>query len=224
MTANRTMPPCSVIPQLVYDDVPAAIDWLCETFGFTERWRAGDHRAQLAFGNGTVVVTEPRTSKVLPGRQSVLVRVEDVDAHFARARDRGARIIEEPRDFPYGERQYVAEDLGGHHWGFSQSVADVPPEVWGGTSGPGLEPGAALIQGAFPEGRPLVSVMLIVPDGPAAVRWYREALGARVLWDLGGVAGLEIDGAPFFLHEINPDNPAETSPEHASATTTRIEV
>jgi hypothetical protein len=50
------------------------------TFGFVERWHAGDHRAQLSFGGGTVVVTEPRTSKVLPGRQSVMVRVADVDA------------------------------------------------------------------------------------------------------------------------------------------------
>jgi hypothetical protein len=50
------------------------------TFGFVERWHAGDHRAQLSFGGGTLVVTEPRTSKVLPVRQSVMVRVADVDA------------------------------------------------------------------------------------------------------------------------------------------------
>jgi predicted enzyme related to lactoylglutathione lyase len=140
--SNRTMPPCTVIPQLVYDDVPAAIDWLCDKFGFRERWRAGDHRAQLCFGDGTVAITEPRTSKVLPGRQSVLVRVTDAAAHHERARSRGATIVEGPRDFQYGERQYTAEDLGGHHWTFSQSIADVRPEDWGGTSGPALSPRA----------------------------------------------------------------------------------
>jgi uncharacterized glyoxalase superfamily protein PhnB len=66
--------------------------------------------------------------------------------------------------------------------------------------------------------------MLIVPDAAAAVAWYKTAVGATELWNLGGVAGLEIDGARFFLHEINPDNPAETSPGSAGVTSTRIEV
>src|SRR5438309_485220 len=59
-----------------------------------------------------------------------------------------------------------------------------------------------------------ISLMLIVPDADTAVTWYRTALGAELLWDLGGVAGLQIGGAPFFLHEANPDNPAEDSPDH----------
>jgi len=66
--------------------------------------------------------------------------------------------------------------------------------------------------------------MLIVPDTPAAVAWYKTALGATELWDLGSVAGLAIDGAAFFLHEINPENAGETSPEQAGATSVRIEV
>lgn len=206
------MPPSTIIPQLVYDDVPAAIDWLCETFGFTERWRAGDHRAQLSFGGGTIAITEPRTSNVLPGPQSVMVRTGDVDAHCQRSRERGAEIVAEPQDFPYGERQYTVLDLGGHRWTFSQSIADVAPEEWGGTSGPAL--GRA----------PALSVMLIVPDATAAVRWYTEALGADVLWDLGGVAGLHIEGAPFFLHEVNPKNPAERTPAHFGGTSVRIEL
>lgn len=69
-----------------------------------------------------------------------------------------------------------------------------------------------------------ISVMLIVPDAPSAIAWYQHALGARMLWDLGGVAGLEIDGAPFFLHEVNPDNPSETSPLEAGRTSVRIEL
>jgi PhnB protein len=69
-----------------------------------------------------------------------------------------------------------------------------------------------------------ISVMLIVPDADAAIAWYTRALGARELWNLGGVAGLEVDGAPFFLHEVNPRNPAETDPQHAGKTSTRIEL
>jgi PhnB protein len=69
-----------------------------------------------------------------------------------------------------------------------------------------------------------ISVMLIVPDADAAVAWYRDALGATELWNLGGVAGLEIDGAAFFLHEVNPSNPVEDSPDRLGVTSTRIEL
>ena len=69
-----------------------------------------------------------------------------------------------------------------------------------------------------------ISVMLIVPDAQAAVAWYKSALGATQLWDLGGVAGLDVNGAPFFLHEVNPKNPAETSAGQAGVTSTRIEL
>jgi len=140
--ANRTMPDCTVIPELVYEDVTAAIAWLCDAFGLVERWRAGDHRAQLALGRCTVAITEPRTSNALTGQVSLVVRVPNATAHHERARARGAAIIREPTDFSYGERQYTAEDLGGHHWTFSESIADVAPEEWGGTSGAGLRRGA----------------------------------------------------------------------------------
>jgi uncharacterized glyoxalase superfamily protein PhnB len=64
---------------------------------------------------------------------SVLVRVDDVDAHCARAREHGARILMEPTDFEYGERQYAAADPAGHEWTFSQTLEDVDPGRWGGT-------------------------------------------------------------------------------------------
>jgi PhnB protein len=69
-----------------------------------------------------------------------------------------------------------------------------------------------------------ISVMLIVPDAEAAVAWYKDALGASELWNLGGVAGLVVDGAPFFLHEVNPKNPSENSPGQLGITSTRIEL
>jgi PhnB protein len=72
--------------------------------------------------------------------------------------------------------------------------------------------------------RPLLSVMLIVTDAVAALDWYKGALGAAELWDLGGVAGLHIGGAPFFIHEAIPGRTTESSPSEAGLTTTRIEV
>jgi uncharacterized glyoxalase superfamily protein PhnB len=67
--------------------------------------------------------------------QYVTVHVEDVDQHFAHAERCGARILKRPADMPFGERQYTAEDPGGHRWTFSQSIADVPLEAWGATPG-----------------------------------------------------------------------------------------
>jgi uncharacterized glyoxalase superfamily protein PhnB len=148
MLVNRSMPPSTVIPELVYEDVGGAIEWLCETFGFTERWRVGNHRAQLSFGEGAVVVMEqrvgqgfesPDAAEFRPPRpnevsQPVMLRVEDANRHHEHARQRGARILQPPADHPYGERQYTAEDFAGHRWSFSQSIADVAPEDWGGVT------------------------------------------------------------------------------------------
>ena len=54
MLTNRSMPSVTVIPVLVYEEVDEAVEWLSDTFGFIERWRAGDHRAQLAVDDGAV--------------------------------------------------------------------------------------------------------------------------------------------------------------------------
>ncbi len=68
----------------------------------------------------------------------------------------------------------------------------------------------------------MLSVMLAVPNTPRAVEWYQAALDARVLWSLGSVAGLEIDGAPFFLHE--PVKGKFASPGEIGRVTARIEL
>lgn len=137
LPANQSMPRSTVIPELPYPDVGEAIAWLGDAFGFTLRLRIGNHRAQLNVADGAVVLTEQRRGDghVAPGMNSVLVRVEDVDRHHERARQHGARILQAPADYPYGERQYTAEDPAGHRWTFSQTIADVAPENWGGTSG-----------------------------------------------------------------------------------------
>lgn len=134
---NRSIPAATVIPVLTYPDVRAAVSWLEAAFGFAERVRIGeDHRAQLAFGDGAVIVADASNERVPPSSDgithSVIVRVDDVRAHYERARRNGALITMEPSDFAYGERQYSAQDLAGHHWTFSQTLADIAPEQWGG--------------------------------------------------------------------------------------------
>jgi uncharacterized glyoxalase superfamily protein PhnB len=133
--ANRSVPASSVIPVLAYTDIAEAVEWLCAAFGFRVRLRIGTHRAQLLFGDGAVIVSE-RSGTAGDRRDSethsVLVRVDDAERHHERATRAGARILSPPTDYPYGERQYTAEDPGGHRWTFSQSIADVDPSSWGG--------------------------------------------------------------------------------------------
>ena len=138
MRPNRSIPSAVVIPVLIYPDVRAAVSWLGEAFGFVERVRIGeDHRSQLSFGDGAVIIGDVRNERRPPRAgevtHSVMVRVDDVDAHCERARAHGARILMEPTDFEYGERQYAAEDPAGHRWTFSETLEDVAPESWGGT-------------------------------------------------------------------------------------------
>ena len=128
MKPNRSVPAVSVIPELPYPDVREAAEWLCRAFGFRERLQIGDHRAQLVYEDGAVIVIQGEA-----GPSHLLVRVEDADAHRAQAEAAGAKIRSEPTDWPYGERQYSAEDPGGHIWTFSESIADVDPADWGGT-------------------------------------------------------------------------------------------
>ncbi|HEX6685601.1 MAG TPA: VOC family protein [Candidatus Limnocylindrales bacterium] len=139
MKANRSIPASTVVPVLIYPDVREAVAWLSEAFGFAERVRIGEnHRAQLRFGDGALIVADVRHDHRPPrageSTHSVLVRVDDARAHCERARGHGARILMEPTDFEYGERQYEAEDPGGHRWTFSETLADVVPEEWGGES------------------------------------------------------------------------------------------
>jgi uncharacterized glyoxalase superfamily protein PhnB len=135
--SNRSIPAATVIPVLIYPDVREAVAWLDRAFGFTERVRIGEsHRSQLRVGDGAVIIGDVRRDRKPPRpgevTHSVTVRVEDVNAHCERARRHGARIVMEPVDFEYGERQYAAEDPAGHQWTFSETLDDVAPETWGG--------------------------------------------------------------------------------------------
>jgi uncharacterized glyoxalase superfamily protein PhnB len=130
---NRSVPSADVIPVLAYPDAVAATEWRCGAFGFRVRLRIGQHRAQLVFGEGAVIVTQ--AGGIEPdGAHSVHVRVEDANAHHERAAAFGAEILGLPAEYPYGERQYTAKDVGGHRWTFSESIADVDPASWGASS------------------------------------------------------------------------------------------
>ena len=125
MLDNRSMPPSAVIPVLSCPDVVAESAWLRQAFGFLDRLAIGTHRVQLSYGSGSLVLAD---GPVAPA--TVMVRVEDADAHCATARAAGATIVSEPADQPYGERQYTALDPVGHTWTFSQTIADVEPAAW----------------------------------------------------------------------------------------------
>ncbi|MBP6016073.1 MAG: antibiotic biosynthesis monooxygenase [Candidatus Promineofilum sp.] len=131
--ANRSMPPGAIIPELAYDDVDAAAAWLCATFGFRERLRIGHHRRQLVYDGESLIVTQATEGPAQRDeRHSVMVRVPDVDAHYAHVKQAGVPVLGQPQTHAFGERQYSVEDVGGHVWTFSQSVADIDPQEWGG--------------------------------------------------------------------------------------------
>src|SRR6185295_17398318 len=97
MIMNHSMPPSIIIPELAYPDVREAVDWLCRSFGFVERLRIGNHRAQLLFGQGSVIVTGQRGDP--SASSSLLVRVDDIDNHYEHAKQVGARILSPPAGY-----------------------------------------------------------------------------------------------------------------------------
>ena len=128
---------CSVIPVLIYEDIEAAHAHLVRVFGFAsdgvERTpdgtvvhgevRLGDARIWLHRVSDDLA--SPRTLTYL--NSGLVVHVDDVDAHYRRAKDAGAIIDREPEDQPYGQREYGARDPEGHHWWFATATA--PPAL-----------------------------------------------------------------------------------------------
>jgi uncharacterized glyoxalase superfamily protein PhnB len=121
----------TITPYLLYEDGEAAIDFLTRAFGFREVNRAtgaagGLHAELQVGGDGYVYLGQPPAGFRNPasvGRTSeVYVLVDDVDAHYERARAAGARIIEEPNDLPFGHRRYGCADPQGHEWYFAQPI------------------------------------------------------------------------------------------------------
>jgi len=127
--ASETYP--SISPYLYYEDTAAALDWLARAFGFRERMRQADpdgtpRHCEMEVGDGVVMLGSPpnhRSPKQL-GQVTVglYVHVDDVDAHFERAKAAGAEIEGPPEDKPYGDRVYGALDPEGHQWWFAQAL------------------------------------------------------------------------------------------------------
>jgi uncharacterized glyoxalase superfamily protein PhnB len=128
---------------LYYDDAARAIDWLCDAFGFEVRLRVEGEggrieHSELVYGEGVVMVASPagRREKSpfmkTPGEaggntQNMFVYVDDVEAHCARARAKGATVVMEPKVSDYGpdhwsDRTYECVDPGGHHWWFAERL------------------------------------------------------------------------------------------------------
>jgi MerR family transcriptional regulator, thiopeptide resistance regulator len=120
-----------IIPLLVYEDIPAAHDFLVAAFGFAAGGVERNAEGLAVHGEVRVGETEiwlhPATEKFdLASPKSLDVRgdglvvyVDDVDAHYQQARAAGAHIESEPVDQPYGQREYGAHDLEGHRWWFA---------------------------------------------------------------------------------------------------------
>src|SRR6185437_9271863 len=142
MIRNRSVPADVLLAHLVYENVAEAGAWLARVFGFEEHFRYGDpsdpQGMQMHLGDAWIMLRTAREGSASPKRigqwtQSLTVFVEDVDGHYAQAKAAGAQIDEELHETEYGERQYGAIDLGGHHWLFARHARDVTPEQWGAT-------------------------------------------------------------------------------------------
>lgn len=133
--ANPPLGMSRIVPHLFYNDVARAIDWLVETFGFVLRNKLVDPTGKVVHGDlevadaiimlGLAVENAHWQSPLsLKGQvcQRLFIYVDDVDAHFERAKATGARIWQEPCDQFYGERVYEAIDLEGHRWKFAQPI------------------------------------------------------------------------------------------------------
>jgi PhnB protein len=126
-----------VTPYLLYEDPAAALDWLARAFGFRERFRHAvggtiDH-AEMEFAGGLIMLASPGTDYRSPrrlGQATVVIHVyvEDIHAHFERAKEAGATIEREPTEKPYGTIQYAAADSEGHLWLFSEQLREPEPE------------------------------------------------------------------------------------------------
>ena len=124
----------TMIPGIRYRDAAAAIDWLCEAFGFERHLvvpgeGGGIDHAQLVFGNGMMMLGSARDDAfgqlqqplAEPGgtvSQSLYVIVSDVDAHHAKAVAAGAEVVMAPEDQHYGGRLYSCRDPEGNLWNF----------------------------------------------------------------------------------------------------------
>jgi uncharacterized glyoxalase superfamily protein PhnB len=138
LISNRSVPTDTLLPHIFYRDLSKAILWLTNTFGFREHYRYGDpvSGAQMHLGKAVIMLKQARSGIQSPtqlgyGTQSLTIFVDDVEAHFRKAKSAGAKVVEDLNETVYGELQYGAADLDGHHWLFSRHARDLRPDEWG---------------------------------------------------------------------------------------------
>jgi uncharacterized glyoxalase superfamily protein PhnB len=130
----------TIFPILRYTDARSAIRWLCETFGFVELFSVPEsgqvvRHAQLRLGTNVVMLGSVRLDEHMESprtlgaaTQALCVYVDDLDAHFERARSAGAEITSPPKDTDFGAREYHVRDLEGHPWTFGTYLPDADRE------------------------------------------------------------------------------------------------
>jgi uncharacterized glyoxalase superfamily protein PhnB len=132
---NRSVPTNVLLPHIAYRDLAGAVAWLKSAFGFEEYYRYGSpgtpDGVMIRRGCAYIMLKAVRAGSLPPQTSLVTIFVDDVDAHYAKAKSAGAKIIEDLNETCYGERQYGVEDLEGHRWLFSQHVRDTDPAEWG---------------------------------------------------------------------------------------------
>jgi uncharacterized glyoxalase superfamily protein PhnB len=110
-------------PYFGYTDVAAAIQFLIEAFGFEKSTEIpGENatiiHAEMSFGNGALMLGTSTNDRPTPTEHGIYVFVEDVDAHYARAKTAGATIVYPPESTEWGTRRYRCLDIEGYEWSF----------------------------------------------------------------------------------------------------------
>ena len=142
MSETKTKRACSICPCLRYGDAPAAIKWLEQAFGFEKKMAVNNPdgtiaHAEIRLGDGLVMLgsakgdsfgyISPRDAGGVT--QSIYIVLDDVDAHYRRAKAAGAEIVIDLHDTDYGSRDYSAKDPEGHLWHFGTYDPAAPPPM-----------------------------------------------------------------------------------------------
>lgn len=206
--SNRSVPTDAVLPHITYRDLQQAIPWLSNAFGFVEHYRYGNplSGAQMRAGNACIMLKQAEHGHATPkelgfGTQSLTIFIQDIEAHYGKAKSAGVTLLEDLHETVYGELQYAAEDLDGHHWLFSRHARDLCPEQWGAT-----------VSGAAVTAAPIsltasISPMLSVRNGVKAIEFYIAAFGAQLLFRGGGeegIAEMAVGASRFWLADESP--------------------
>lgn len=135
MVSNPPLGMQRITPYLLYEDLGAAVEWITATFSLSERSRMNGpdgkpRHVEMTLEDGVIMMGQPHGQYECPRKhghvcQLVYAYVENVDAHWQRAKEGGAKILTAPEDKPYGDRVYSVADPEGHHWFFAQHLRDV---------------------------------------------------------------------------------------------------